>query len=133
MSPLESLGLLLTLTLGGLGMFLVVLVVTFVFAKIVTKPAEFERFGEADVTESEEYFDTNMHYNDNGKDIFIIEDVEGCIINNSKEARSDDCPAPVTMNDRPSKLVTLSNLWHSLASGRLKENIFGSKFIELQP
>ena len=77
MSTFESLGLLLTLTLGGLGMFLVVLVVTFVFAKIVTKPSEFERFGEVDVTESEEYFDTNLHYNDNGKDIFVIEDVEG--------------------------------------------------------
>ena len=113
-------------------MFLVVLVVTFVFAKIVTKPSEFERFGEVDVTESEEYFDTNLHYNDNGKDIFVIEDVEGCIINNSKETRSDDCQS-LTMNDRPSKLVTLSNLWHSLSTGRLKENIFGSKFIELQP
>lgn len=31
---MESLGLLITLTLGGLGMFLVVLVVTFVLAKV---------------------------------------------------------------------------------------------------
>ena len=34
---MESLGLLITLTLGGLGMFLVVLVVTFVLAKVGTK------------------------------------------------------------------------------------------------
>ena len=129
MSTFESLGLLLTLTLGGLGMFLVVLVVTFVFAKIVTKPSEFERFGE--VEDSEDYFDTNLHYNEDRKDIFVIEDVEGCIIN--KENRSDDCP-PIAMSERPqTKLVTLSNMWHSLTSGRLKENIFGSKFIELQP
>lgn len=129
MSTFESLGLLLTLTLGGLGMFLVVLVVTFVFAKIVTKPSEFERFGE--VEDSEDYFDTNLHYNEDRKDIFVIEDVEGCIIN--KENRSDDCP-PIAMSERPqNKLVTLSNMWHSLTSGRLKENIFGSKFIELQP
>ena len=32
---MESLGLLITLTLGGLGMFLVVLVVTFVLAKVL--------------------------------------------------------------------------------------------------
>lgn len=34
LSTMESLGLLITLTLGGLGMFLVVLVVTFVLAKV---------------------------------------------------------------------------------------------------
>ena len=34
---MESLGLLITLTLGGLGMFLVVLVVTFALAKVGTK------------------------------------------------------------------------------------------------
>ena len=30
-------------------MFLVVLVVTFMFAKMITKPSEFERFGEHEV------------------------------------------------------------------------------------
>ena len=36
----------LTLTLGGLGMFLVVLAATFMAAKVVAKNVEFERFGE---------------------------------------------------------------------------------------
>ena len=41
-------------------MFLVVLSVTFVFAKLITKPSEFERFGDsADTMDPEDYEDPN--------------------------------------------------------------------------
>ena len=139
-STFESIGLLITLLLGGLGMFLVVLVVTFLFAKIVTRSPEFERFGDqehealGDMAEVEDHVDGLGYYD--RKDIFVIEDVEGCIVNN-KEQISDNYhqisePAP-TPHKTHGLLANMSAMWHSLVSGKLKENLFGSNFIELQP
>lgn len=133
LSTMESLGLLITLTLGGLGMFLVVLVVTFVLAKVVTKPPEFERFsefGESSLVESDsDYTEPMMYSNNERKDIFVIEDVEGCILTPHKFEE----PMEKFEDMQPRRLQSLTKLLGSLTSGRLKENLFGSKFIELKP
>ena len=122
-------------------MFLVVLVVTFLFAKIVTRSPEFERFGDhdhdavGDIADVEEHVDGLGYYD--RKDIFVIEDVEGCIVNN-KEQISDNYhqisePAPHASHTTHGLLANMSAMWHSIVSGKLKENLFGSNFIELQP
>jgi len=133
LSTMESLGLLITLTLGGLGMFLVVLVVTFVLAKVVTKPPEFERFsefGESSLADSDnDCTEPMMYSNIERKDIFVIEDVEGCILTPHKIEE----PMEKFEDMQPRRLQRLTKLWSSLTSGRLKDNLFGSKFIELKP
>ena len=70
---MDSLGLLVTLVLGGLGMFLVVLAVTFLAAKTITKH-DSERFNDMEeiLVESEEFLDVAQH----PKDIFFIDDCE---------------------------------------------------------
>ena len=70
---MDSLGLLLTLILGGLGMFLVVLAVTFLAAKTITKQ-DFERFNDIEefLVEPQELFEDAQ----NSKDIFVIDDAE---------------------------------------------------------
>ena len=127
---MESLGLLVTLTLGGLGMFLVILVVTFVFAKMVTKTSEFERITDHNLEqfEEEEYLETLV--TNERKDIFLIEDVEGCILDKDERPSQEDY---VQTNDidQEGKLKKMRKIWHRILSGRLNENIFGSKFIEL--
>ena len=72
-SPMDSLGLLITLILGGLGMFLLVLAVTFLAAKTITKN-DFERFTdlEDNLVETDEFLDVSEH----SRDIFIIDDGE---------------------------------------------------------
>ena len=124
-------------------MFLVVLVVTFMFAKMITKPSEFERFGEHEVEtehdhDEDEFADRDDHIDlmahNERKDIFVIEDVEGCIVNDMEQtprSKVDNCHQ--ILENRTRKLGLLSHLWQSLVSGALKENLFGSKFIELQP
>ena len=127
---MESLGLLLTLTLGGLGMFLVILVVTFVFAKMVTKTSEFERITDHNFEqfEEEEYLETLV--TNERKDIFLIEDVEGCILDKDERPSQEDYLKTNDI-DQEGKLKKMRKIWHRILSGRLNENIFGSKFIEL--
>ena len=130
MTTLESLGLLITLTLGGLGMFLVVLTVTFVFAKMVTKPSDFERLGDQapeNYEYEEEYLESLVH--NERKEVFVIEDVEGCILEKDDTRAEEESNS--TLTDDTSKLRRIRNVWQSILTGRLKENIFGSKFIEL--
>ena len=124
MSTFESVGLFVTLSLGGLGMFLVVLSVTFVFAKLVTKPAEFERFEDCGETvrEYEDYVEYVDLVQSDRKDIFVIEEGEVEALGRPKH---DQCEAP-------SRNV-LSTFWNGVLSGKLKENLFGEKFIELKP
>ena len=141
LSTLESLGLLITLTLGGLGMFLVVLTVTFVLAKIVTRPADFERFtdlgdGEAALMETEPCDYGDPIPQDHRKDIFLIEDVEGCIVSSPRGKAEDEGRVEDSydkLEKRPQRLARLGKVWDSLVSGRWRQDIMGAKFIELQP
>ena len=111
-------------------MFLVVLVVTFVFAKMVTKTSEFERITDQnlDQYEEEEYLETLV--TNERKDIFLIEDVEGCILDKDERPCQDD-HAPTYDNEQEGKLKKIRKIWNRILSGRWNENIFGSKFIEL--
>ena len=70
---MDSLGLLITIILGGLGMFLLVLAVTFIAAKTINKN-DFERFTDLDdvLLDQEEFLEPSEH----AKDIFIIDDGE---------------------------------------------------------
>ena len=127
-STLESVGLFVTLSLGGLGMFLVVLSVTFLFAKMVTKPADFERFGDCgeNLMEPEEYMDYVNLTNDR-KEIFYIEEVEETE-GGTKVVEMEDCET-----QKASGRDLLSAFWSAIRTGRLKEKIFAEKFIELKP
>ena len=129
MSTFESVGLFITLSLGGLGMFLVVLSVTFVFAKMITKPTEFERFGDSvEAMDPEEYEDANTPLADN-KEIFVIENLE--VEDESSKRNIGEMKYGQT--DRGPSRNVLSQLWTALVTGTLKENVFGEKFIELKP
>jgi len=128
-STFESVGLFITLSLGGLGMFLVVLSVTFVFAKMITKPTEFERFEDSvEAMEPEDYEDVNLPLTDN-KEIFVIENLE-VEEDNSKRNIGE---MKYGQNERGPSRNVLSHLWTALVTGTLRENVFGEKFIELKP
>ena len=63
-SPMDSLGLLVTLIMGGLGMYLLVLAVTFLAAKTFIKH-DFERFNDTESEfdmESEEFLDDSQKF-----------------------------------------------------------------------
>ena len=110
-------------------MFLVVLSVTFVFAKMITKPSEFERFGDsAEIMDSEDYEDPNPPLTDN-KEIYVIENLEA-EDENSKRYTGE---MKYGQDDRGPSRNVLSQLWTSLLNGTLKGNVFGEKFIELKP
>ena len=65
------------------------------------------------------------------KDIFLIEDVEGCILDKEEESPQED-NIPTFDNDQDAgQIKTLRKIWRRILSGRWNENIFGSKFIEL--
>ena len=70
---MDSLGLLISLIMGGLGMFLLVLAVSFLAAKTISKNY-FERFTDLDdaLVEPEDFLDVLYH----SRDIFIIDDGE---------------------------------------------------------
>ena len=70
---MDSLGLLISIILGGLGMFLLVLAVTFIAAKTINKN-DFERFTDLDdvLVNQEEFLEPSEHTND----IFTIDDGE---------------------------------------------------------
>ena len=132
MSTFESVGLFITLSLGGLGMFLVVLSVTFVFAKMITKPTEFERFGDSvDGLDPEDYEDVAVPLTDN-KEIFVIENLE-VEDDNSSKRHSASGETKYGHFDRGPSRNLLSQLWTAMMTGTLKENVFGEKFIELKP
>ena len=206
---MESLGLLITLTLGGLGMFLVVLVVTFVLAKVPKLSQVETRRLEQDwflwsilvsvikinqkiyLTDLIEFvaktdmtwdlllipilssgcnqapgvweiqwvwrvlpggvrqrlywaYDVLQQWEEGHlchwggisiEDIcckfwfYLLQDVEGCILTPHKFEE----PMEKFEDMQPRRLQSLTKLWGSLTSGRLKENLFGSKFIELKP
>ena len=129
MSTFESVGLFITLSLGGLGMFLVVLSVTFVFAKVITKPTEFERFGDSlEAMDPEDYEDVNLPLTDN-KEIFVIENLEV----EDESSKRNIGEMKYGQNDRGPSRNVLSQLWTALVTGTLKQNVFGEKFIELKP
>ena len=109
-------------------MFLVVLTVTFVFAKMVTKPSDFERLGDQ-APENYEYEEEYLESLVERKEVFVIEDVEGCILEKDDTRAEEESNS--TLTDDRSKLRRIRNVWQSIFTDRLKENIFGSKFIEL--
>ena len=128
MSTLESVGLFITLSLGGLGMFLVILSVTFVFAKMVTKSAEFERFEEEEtMVEHEEYDDYVDFPLQDRRDIYLIEET----VEEGENTRTGT--TKYGRQDGSTKRNFLSTLWNGFLSRGLKENIIGEKFIELKP
>ena len=121
-SPMDSLGLLVTLILGGLGMFLLVLAVTFLAAKTITKH-DFERFNDMEevLVESEEFLDdTNQH----AKDIFIIDDCEP--LNSIQESVKKTLFKDVKKEKQSGKS---SNFFSSLL--RSSRNIFGKRLINV--
>ena len=111
-------------------MFLVVLSVTFVFAKMITKPTEFERFGDSvEALDPEDYEDVYLPLTDN-KEIFVIENLEVEEDDSSKRSGGE---MKYGHFDRGPSRNMLSQLWTALLTGTLKENVFGEKFIELKP
>jgi len=125
-NPVDSLGLLVTLTLGGLGMFLLVLALTFVAAKTITK-TELDRFSELQevLVEQEEYVDVP----DSNKDIFVIDDGDDCI--GVPEAGKSPILTEM-MNDKKGgkSSSSLSHLLHySLYDSWA--NLLGNRFIKL--
>ena len=123
---MDSLGLLVTLTLGGLGMFLLVLALTFVAAKTITK-TELDRFSELQevLVEQEEYVDVP----DSNKDIFVIDDGDDCI--GVPEAGKSPILTEM-MNDKKGgkSSSSLSHLLHySLYDSWA--NLLGNRFIKL--
>ena len=122
-SPMDSLGLLVTLILGGLGMFLLVLAVTFLAAKTITKH-DFERFNDMEevLVESEEFLDDTQH----SKDIFIIDDTE-----NSNFLPESGCNPILTELAREAKVQKSSNIsstifssWRNLFGKNLEQKLF---------
>ena len=107
-------------------MFLVVLSVTFLFAKMITKPADFERFGDngENMMEPEEYMDYVNLTNSDRKEIFYIEDVE----DTEGGTKIED-----GVKEKASGSNLLSSLWNLIRTGTFKQNIFAEKFIELKP
>ena len=55
--------------------------------------------------------------------------MEGCILTPHKLEE----PMEKFEDMQPRRLQSLTKLWGSLTSGSLKENLFGTKFIELKP
>ena len=121
-SPMDSLGLLVTLILGGLGMFLLVLAVTFLAAKTITKH-DFERFNDMEevLVESEEFLDNTQH----SKDIFIIDDSENsnCIQESVKN------PSQAEEMRTKGKVFKSSNFFSTLFKS--SRNIFGKRLINV--
>ena len=112
-------------------MFLVVLSVTFVFAKMITKPTEFERFGDSvEAMDPEDYEDVSLPLTDN-KEIFVIENLEV----EEENTRRNIGEVKYGPQDRGPTRNVLSQLWTALVTGggTFKENVFGEKFIELKP
>ena len=113
-------------------MFLVVLSVTFVFAKMITKPTEFERLGDSvEVVDPEDdYEDVNLPLTNN-KEIFVIENLEV----EEDNTRRNIGEMKYGPQDREPTRNVLSQLWTALVTGggTFKENVFGEKFIELKP
>ena len=106
-------------------MFLVVLSVTFVFAKMITKPTEFERFGDSvEAMDPEDYEDVA-----DDKEIFVIENLEV----EDESSKRNIGEMKYGQNHRGPSRNVLSQLWTALVTGTLKENVFGEKFIELKP
>ena len=118
---MDSLGLLVTLILGGLGMFLLVLAVTFLAAKTITKH-DFERFNDMEevLVESEEFLDDTQH----ARDIFIIDDTENsnCIQESVKN------PSLVEMRTER-KVFKSSNFFSTLLKS--SRNIFAKRLINV--
>ena len=118
---MDSLGLLLTLILGGLGMFLVVLAVTFLAAKTITKH-DSERFNDMEeiLVESGEFLDVAHQ----SKDIFVIDDTENsnCIQESVKN------PSLAEMKTER-KVYKSSNFFSSLLKS--SRNVFGKQLINV--
>eukprot|EP00090_Calanus_glacialis_P018332 TRINITY_DN28439_c0_g1_i1.p1 TRINITY_DN28439_c0_g1~~TRINITY_DN28439_c0_g1_i1.p1 ORF type:complete len:351 (-),score=100.90 TRINITY_DN28439_c0_g1_i1:47-1099(-) len=122
-SPMDSLGLLITLILGGLGMFLLVLAVTFLAAKTIAKN-DFERFNDLEdiLVEQEEFLDVSEH----SKDIFIIDDGEnsGYFSDSVKNPVLTEMTKETNVPKSSNFLSTLSSSWR---------NLFGKRLIKLSP
>jgi len=116
-NPMDSLGLLITLILGGLGMFLLVLAITFVAAKTITKQ-DFERFNDMEdiIVDPEEFLDEAEY----SKDIFIIDDGENA---NHIEQSAKNAVLTRAMKDR--KVSNSSNFFSTLSKS--SRNLFGKK------
>ena len=116
---MDSLGILISLILGGLGMFLLVLAVSFLAAKTISKN-EFERFTDLEdvLVESEEFVDMSEH----SRDIFIIDDsVHSNYVSESvkntivTEVMKDTAKPPKSSNF----YSILSGSWRNLSGKRL--------------
>ena len=120
---MDSLGLLITLILGGLGMFLLVLAVTFLAAKTIAKN-DFERFNDLEdiLVEQEEFLDVSEH----SKDIFIIDDGEnsGYFSDSVKNPVLTEMTKEINVPKSSHFLSTLSSSWR---------NLFGKRLIKLSP
>ena len=110
-------------------MFLVVLSVTFVFAKMVTKTAEFERFEESgeSMLEQEECDDHVYFPLRDRRDIYLIQETE------DEGENTKTSSTKYEHHDGWTRRNFLSTLWNGFLSRGLKENIIGEKFIELKP
>ena len=118
---MDSLGLLITIILGGLGMFLLVLAVTFIAAKTINKN-DFERFTDLDdvLVDHEEFKDVS----ENSKDIFMIDDGE----NSNYFPESVKNPVLTEMMKETKVHKSLNLL--SILSSRWR-NLFGKRLIKL--
>ena len=114
---MDSLGLLITLILGGLGMFLLVLAITFVAAKTITKQ-DFDRFNDMEdiIVDPEEFLDEAEY----SKDIFIIDDGENA---NHIQESAKNAVLTRAMKDR--KVSNSSNFFSTLSKS--SRNLFGKK------
>ena len=115
---MDSLGILISLILGGLGMFLLVLAVSFLAAKTIFKN-EFERFTDLEyvLVEPEQFLDVSEH----SRDVFLINDSENSnyFPEPVKNPMLSEMVKETTLMKSSSFVSTLSGSWRNLFGKQL--------------